>query len=72
MGPRSPSSRVFWFLSVFFQFFFLGPETGKNYNAGVTDEGILICIVAAFVVFITIIGSKHLGSHFKKSKTCCW
>jgi SHS family lactate transporter-like MFS transporter len=32
-------------------------------------QGILIGVVAAFVIFITIIGPEHLGSHFEKSKT---
>jgi MFS transporter, SHS family, lactate transporter len=32
-------------------------------------QGILIGVVAAFVVFITIIGPEHHGSHFEQSKT---
>jgi len=32
-------------------------------------QGILIGVVAAFVVFITIIGPEHHASHFEKSKT---
>jgi SHS family lactate transporter-like MFS transporter len=32
-------------------------------------QGILVGVVAAFVVFITIIGPEHHGSHFEKSKT---
>jgi len=32
-------------------------------------QGILIGVVAAFVIFITIIGPEHHGSHFEKSKT---
>jgi SHS family lactate transporter-like MFS transporter len=32
-------------------------------------QGILIGVVAAFVVFITIIGPEYHGSHFEKSKT---
>ncbi|KAG6827036.1 hypothetical protein H0H92_013475 [Tricholoma furcatifolium] len=34
-----------------------------------TVQGILIGVVAAFVVFITIIGPENLGSHFEKHRT---
>jgi len=33
-----------------------------------TVQGILIGVVAAFVIFITIIGPEHHGSHFEKHK----
>jgi SHS family lactate transporter-like MFS transporter len=42
------------------------PTNVPNYGA---VQGILIGVVAAFVVFITIIGPEHHGSHFEKSKT---
>ncbi|KAG5643731.1 hypothetical protein DXG03_009721 [Asterophora parasitica] len=32
-------------------------------------QGILIGVVAAFVIFITIIGPENHGSHFEKHKT---
>ena len=34
-----------------------------------TVQGILIGVVAAFVVFITIIGPENHGSHFEQGKT---
>lgn len=34
-----------------------------------TVQGILIGVVAAFVLFITIIGPENYGSHFEKHKT---
>ena len=32
-------------------------------------QGILVGVVAAFVVVITILGPEHHGSHFEKGKT---
>ena len=34
-----------------------------------TVQGILIGVVAAFVLVITIIGPENIGSHFEKAKT---
>jgi len=42
------------------------PTNVPNYGA---VEGILVGVVAAFVIFMTIIGPEHHGSHFEKSKT---
>ena len=42
------------------------PEVVSDYA---TVQGILIGVVAAFVLFITIIGPENFGSHFEKAKT---
>ena len=34
-----------------------------------TVQGILIGVVAAFVLVVTIIGPENIGSHFEKHKT---
>ena len=34
-----------------------------------TVQGILIGVVAAFVLFVTVIGPENYGSHFEKHKT---
>ncbi|KAG6912031.1 hypothetical protein DXG01_000279 [Tephrocybe rancida] len=41
----------------------------KNVPDYATVQGILIGVVAAFVIFITIIGPEKHGSHFEKHKT---
>ena len=52
--------------------YFLSKKTQKGHYISkkiYQVQGILIGVVAAFVVFITIIGPEHHASHFEKSKT---
>lgn len=42
---------------------------GKDVPDYATVQGILIGVVAAFVVVVTIIGPENHGSHFEKHKT---
>ena len=42
------------------------PQVVSDYA---TVQGILIGVVAAFVLVVTIIGPENIGSHFEKHKT---